>query len=103
MLVCIDGCMDGAKKSENIYYFRTSINLELFLTLLQLLRLNTAAMNQTGTGQIMNLLSIRSINNVTELHMDHAFYGNSLSRENIRIHSTVTVYIAQKISIKNHS
>ena len=46
--------------------------------------------------------SLRSINNVSELHMDHAFYGNSLSRENIRIHSTVTVYIAQKISIKNH-
>ena len=43
--------------------------------------------------------SLRSINNVPELHMDHAFYGNSLSRESIRIHSTVTVDIAQKISI----
>jgi len=43
--------------------------------------------------------SLRSINNVPELHMNHAFYGNSLSRESIRIHSTVTVDIAQKISI----
>ena len=59
-------------------------------------------MNQTGTGQESFQQwchSLRSINNVPELHMDHAFYGNSLSRESIRIHSTVTVDIAQKISI----
>ena len=49
-------------------------------------------MNQTDIGQ-MNLLSndvIRySINNVPELHIDHAFYDNPLSHKSICVHSAV--------------
>ncbi|KAG5309734.1 L259 protein, partial [Acromyrmex insinuator] len=50
----------------------------------KLLRFNTAAMNQTGTGQIMNLLS-NDVIRFDQLsmylnYMDHVFYDNPLFR-----------------------
>ena len=100
LYVSMDVWMEQKKVKTSITKFRIIFNTVIVITVEH----SSHEPNRTDhESSQQRCHSLRSINNVTELHMDHAFYGNSLSRENIRIHSTVTVYIAQKISIKNHS